>query len=240
MPEGATSPDVAVHRHRVPATLGDATQKGPTWEIAGEQLLLRIPGVARFLLRAGHDISYDLEDGVPASAAATFILGTVFGILLHQRELIVLHASAACAGDKAGLFCGPSGAGKSTLAAALVPCGYSLLNDDFCAIGLDPAGAPLAHSDGRQLKLWAEAIERLDLADPRGAAVRSGLEKFYVAPQAASAEALPLGAVYMLRETRPPLRDGIQRRNLADAALLAAACGRYRTGRSRVCRLHAE
>lgn len=213
-------PDVTVRQHPVPIALEGATSRGPTWEIAGDQVLMRIPGVARFLLRAGRDIAFDAEDGTPPSDIAIFIIGTVFGILLHQREHIVLHASAVRVGDKAVLFCGPSGAGKSTIAAALVQRGYPLLNDDVCAIGLDHRGAPVAHSDGRQLKLWAHAINHLDLADRRGAAVRSKLEKFYVEPHDSFAQPLPLGAVYALRETRPPHRDGIERPNVVDAALL--------------------
>jgi hypothetical protein len=214
---GAT--DVTVRCGPVPLILANAAQTGPTWEMVGDRLLLRVPGVARFLLRAGREIVFEPEDGVPADAAAVFLTGTVFGILLHQRERIVLHASAVRVGNKAVLFCGSSGAGKSTLAAALVQRGFPLLVDDFCAIGPDPTGAPVAHSDGRQLKLWAQAIEHLDLVDRRGAAVRSKFEKFYVKPHASCAQALPLGAVYVLRETRPPLHDGIEQPNIVDAAI---------------------
>lgn len=204
----------------VPISLPGSTEHGPTWQIAGDRFLIRIPGVARFLLVAGRTIIIEAEDNTPRCDIAIFVTGTVFGILLHQRHQVVLHASAVRVGDGAVMFCGASGAGKSTIAAALGQRGYPLLNDDVCAIGLDPAGAPIVHSDGRQLKLWAQAIDQLDLLDQRGSAVRSQLQKFYVQPHHASEDSLTLNALYVLRETRPPYQDGIERPNALDATLL--------------------
>jgi hypothetical protein len=214
------APDVTIRGRAVPSAFANATASGPTWQIAGQQFLLRIPGVARFLLTAGNEIAFEAEPGADAGDIPTFILGTAFGILMHQREQIVLHASAVRVNGKAILFCGPSGAGKSTLAAALSRRGYRLITDDFCAVTVTDAGTPVVHPDGRQLKLWAQAIEKLDLAESRGERVRSRLEKFYVDPGEAHLEALPLGAVYALREARPPLVPGIERPNVADAAVL--------------------
>jgi len=94
------------------------------------------------------------------------------------------------------------------------------VTDDFCALDLDGAGAPAVQSDGRQLKLWAHAIAHLSLEAQRGAPVRRQLQKYYVEPDLSHSEALPLGAVYFLREARPPHAFGIERPNVADAALL--------------------
>ena len=218
-PEQAASPDVTIRLGDTPTDLPGAIEAGPTWWIAGDSFLIRVPGVARFLLTGGRDIVFELEDDAPPEDAAIFIIGTVFGILLHQRGQVVLHASAVQVGGKAVLFCGASGAGKSTMAAALGQKGYGLLTDDVCAIGADGAGALVAHSDGRNLKLWAQAIRGLHLADRQANAVRSKLEKFYVEPHKARDGTLPLGAVYVLRETRPPLKDGIERPNVVDSAL---------------------
>jgi hypothetical protein len=214
------TPDVTIRGRSIPAVFANATASGPTWQIAGQQFLLRVPGVARFLLTAGDEIAFEAEPGADAGDVPIFILGTAFGILLHQREQIVLHASAVRVNDKAILFCGPSGAGKSTLAAALSRRGYRLITDDFCAITVTATGTPMVHPDGRQLKLWAQAIEKLDLEESRGQRVRKRLEKFYVDPGAAHVEALPLGAVYALHEALPPRVAGIERPNVADAALL--------------------
>ena len=135
---------------------------------------------------------------------------------------------APCASPgKAVLFCGASGAGKSTLAAALAQRGFPLVADDLCAITLTAGAAPMVQPDGRHLKLWAQAIQNLDLAERRGAPVRNRLEKFFVEPAAALAEPLPLGAVYALREARPPHKPGIERTNVVDAALILRR-GAYR------------
>lgn len=213
-------PDVTVRKSQVPMALEGAVASGPTWQIADDRFLLRIPDVARFLLTGGHDIAFEPEADTPPRDIAIFIIGTAFGILLHQREQIVLHASAVRVNGKAVLFCGPSGAGKSTIAAALGQRGYPLLNDDLCAVTATGRGGPMVHSDGRQLKLWEHSIEKLDLAQRRGERVRSRLEKFYVEPEEAFSEPLALGGVYALREARPPHAAGIESPNVVDAALL--------------------
>jgi len=212
--------DVTIRCRPVPAALEGAEALGPTWQIAGKQFLLRVPSVARFLLSDGQEIAFEAEPGGDAGDIPIFILGTVFGILLHQREQIVLHASAVRVNGKAILFCGSSGAGKSTLAAALVQRGYPLITDDLCAITVTDAGVTMVHPDGRQLKLWAQAIEKLDLQENRGERVRTRLEKFYVDPGESHIEALPLGTLYELREARPPQAPGIERPNVVDAALI--------------------
>ena len=217
--EASSAPDVTIRNADTPTELPDAVEAGPTWRIAGDRFLIRVPGVARFLLTQGREITFEVEEGAPPEDVAVFIIGTVFGILLHQRQQIVLHASAVKVGDKAVLFCGASGAGKSTMAAALNQKGYPLLTDDVCAINIDANGALVAHSDGRQLKLWEHSIKGLDLAERKAGAVRQRLEKFYVEPNEPTSESLPLGAVYVLREERPPLKAGIEQPNVVDAAL---------------------
>ena len=214
------APEVTIRRGSVPDALSGATASGPTWQIAGKQFLMRIPDIARFLLKNGNEIVFAAESDAKAADIPIFLLGTVFGILLHQREQIVLHASTVRVNGRAVLFCGSSGAGKSTIAAALAQRGYPLVTDDVCTLTIDGRGAPLVHPDGRQLKLWAQAIERLDLAQSRGERVRASLEKFYVEPSEAFTAPLPLGAVYALREAWPPHKPGIERPNVVDAALL--------------------
>jgi hypothetical protein len=217
--DAVATPDVTIRQGETPAELAGAVEVGPTWRIAGDQFLLRIPGIARFLLTNGREITFEIEDGAAPEDVAVFIMGTVFGILLHQRQQIVLHASAVRVGDRAVLFCGPSGAGKSTMAAALNQKGYQLLTDDVCAIDLDASGVLVAQSDGRRLKLWEQAIKGLDLAERKAEAVRSRLEKFYVEPHEPTSQTLPLGAVYVLRELRAPHKEGVERPNVVDAAL---------------------
>jgi HPr Serine kinase C-terminal domain len=211
-------PDVTIRRRPVPAALENARAISPTLQMAGKQFLFHIPNVARFLLSDGREIAFEVEPDCDDGDIPIFLIGTVFGILLHQREHIVLHASAVRVNGKAVLFCGQSGEGKSTLAAALTQRGYPLITDDLCVITVTGTGAPMAHPDGRQLKLWAQTIEELDLKENRGVRVRGCLEKFYVKPGEAYTDTLPLGTVYVLREAQPPHMPGIERPNVVDAA----------------------
>jgi hypothetical protein len=223
--------DVVIARAAVPPMLADADACGPTWAMRPGRFLLAVPGVARFLLREGAAIDYEPAAEAEPGDLAAFTLGAAFGVLLHQRGLVVLHASSVCVNGKAALFLGASGAGKSTLAAALVRRGYRLVADDFCVIGVGAAGQPLVHPDGGLPKLWIEAIEELALTERPARPVRGRLQKFYVEPPsgAMSDAPMPLGPAYVLREARAPLRPGIDRPNIVDAAHLVRS-NAYRPG----------
>jgi hypothetical protein len=213
------APCVAIHAAYVPEELDEPDTSGPNWQIAGDRFLIEVPGVVRMLLTGGSDLRYEIAEGAAPEDAAIFLTGTGFGILLHQRQRVVLQASAVRVGNAAILFCGISGSGKSTLAAALGDAGYPLVTDEYCGITLR-GGLPWAEPDARQHKLWRHAIDALDLDDRRTAAVRSSLEKFYVEPRATTSTSLTIAAVYALQEARPPFSPGITRPGPADAAAL--------------------
>jgi hypothetical protein len=212
--------DVAIRAGGVPHELPGATASGPNWQLSGDRFAIEIPGIVRLLITGGREIVFELEAGVTLAEAAIFISGTGFGLLLHQRGSIVLHASAVRVGGGAVLFCGPSGAGKSTLAASLVGKGYDLVTDDFCAVTLRGDGSLRVQPDGRQLKLWQYSIDRLELAGRRAAPVRPQIEKYYVEPRAVSVEPLPLAALYVLSEARANLAPGISAPNIVDRGLI--------------------
>ena len=216
----ADAVDVVVRAGDVPQTLDEARTIGPHWFLAQDRLVLGIPGVVRMMIRGGDELIYAVEPGASHEDAAIFLTGTGMGILLHQRREIVLHASAVRVGDHAVLFCGPSGEGKSTLAAALGEAGHGLVADDLCRIELREGAPPLVHCDGRRLRLWEDATQRLGLAARRGAPVRAAIRKYYVEPRAVAGRPLPIGAIYALREARAPFAPGLHAPNPVDAALI--------------------
>src|SRR6056297_3289363 len=87
------------------------------------------------------------------------LLGTAFGIALHQRDTVPLHISAVSAPSGVWAFTGTSGAGKSTLATWLSRSrGWRLLTDDVGAISRTPDYPSLAVGP-RRAKLWKDALE---------------------------------------------------------------------------------
>jgi len=166
-PRGETD-DVSIRRGSVPLALDGATATGPTWDLAGDIFLLRVPRLIRFRIEAGRDIVFETEPGFADCDAAGFVLGTAFGILLHQRGSLVLHGSAVA-------------------------------------------------KDGRSIAICKESIDHLGLAERRGRAVRESFAKYYVDPPDPHAQPSPLSAVYVLREARPSLKEGVERLSLPDA-----------------------
>jgi len=115
-----------------------------------DKFLMKVDGVACFLVENGNSITIDRAEGGSDDEIRLFLLGSAFGALIHQRGILPLHGSAIVVNNQALIFSGISGAGKSTLAAGFMKRGYMLLTDDVCVITLDNEGKPIAHPGYRK------------------------------------------------------------------------------------------
>jgi hypothetical protein len=86
------------------------------------------------------------------------LLGVVMSVLLYQRGLLVLHATAMSLYGKAVAFLGHKESGKSTMAAALYAQGHPLVADDVVAVDANSVKRPKVLPAFPQLKLWPEAV----------------------------------------------------------------------------------
>lgn len=214
-----------VHVGTVPDDLGVPDYIGPTWRLIEQRFYLEVPGLVRLMAHAGREIVAQPLNGTAEADIAPFILSTGFAAILHQRQVLALHAATVALQGRAISLCGQTGAGKSTLTAALCRKGACFVGDDIAAIQIDPANsAPMVWPDGRQHRLWADAIDHLTLAERQGPPVRSHMHKFHVASSTpCKQDAVPLAAVILLQtrdRTVPPGPPEIQRLELVDAAPL--------------------
>lgn len=63
------------------------------------------------------------------------IQNELLGLILYQRDHLVLRASAVSVDGAAAIFIGQRGVGKSTTAAAFDREGYAVLEDDVSRYG---------------------------------------------------------------------------------------------------------
>ena len=158
-----------------------------------DEFLLDIEGIARYRVSAGTEITVDVYPGADGDSIRLFLMGTVFGALLHQRGLLPLHASAIETPRGAVLFAGGSGKGKSALAAAFCTRGYRVIADEICLA--DPICSPAFP----RLMLWSDILDQTGLWNPTVRPVRPNLKKFHVPlEQRFASEPSPVYAVYLL------------------------------------------
>jgi hypothetical protein len=159
----------------------------------GSKALLEIEGVARYLVSGGTEIIVDPCPEADEVSIRLFLLGSVFGALLHQRGLLPLHASAIETPKGAVLFAGGSGNGKSALAAAFYTRGYRVIADEICVA--DPDCLPAFP----RLMLWPDILDQTGLWHAGVRPARPNLKKFHVPLEKGFAsEPSPVHSIYIL------------------------------------------
>jgi hypothetical protein len=148
-------PDVVVTRERISWSPPRLDEDGTCFQLGASASYLHWQSVGTFLVSDGRTIAVDPDPRADDDLIRLPLLGIVLAVLLHQRGLLVLHASAVALGGRAVVFLGEKGQGKSTIAAALYGHGHAFLADDLVA--LDDAQGFVVQPGYAQIKLWPEA-----------------------------------------------------------------------------------
>jgi hypothetical protein len=166
-PAGAGADTVSIRLAGVPERIANVVANESRWWASRDEYLLRVPGVANFLVRHGREVLVQPAAGALPADIRAYLLSPIFSTLCHQAGMYSLHASAVRVGEGVVAFLGDSGAGKSTLAAGLAQRGYTLVADDICL--LDPrqnaasanSGPTLVIPVAPALKLRRSALDHL-------------------------------------------------------------------------------
>jgi len=219
--EAQASDDIRIRLDTVPDALHDVVAAGPNWQFAPPDFLMEVPGTVRLLVKSGTEIVVEPARGSSVEDAAVFIAGTGLAVALYQRGALILHASAVSRRGRSFAFCGASGAGKSTLAALLcLQGGCMMISDDVTVVDFHE-GEARPRADARELRLWEDMIELLDLGAQRRGTVRSMLSKYHVeAPVPRADTVAPLGGIYLLETLPQGSEPQIAPVPLAEAAAL--------------------
>jgi hypothetical protein len=221
------APDLVIAMGPVARSLAGARHVEPPVQIDGETFLLDLPP-ARYLVENGRRITIDPAPGAAEGDIRVWLLGSVMGVVCHQRGLLPLHANAIQIGAAAAAFAGPSGAGKSTLAAWFQERGRSVLCDDVCVISFGADGEPMAWAGVPRIKLWRDALAALGRTPDGLDRVALHHEKYNLPIRhAGSPRPLRLARLYVLRQTATT-PDRMVNRLSGAAAVGAIADNTYR------------
>jgi len=146
------------------------------WARQGDACLF-YPDVAVYHVTDGRRIVVEPAEGVDERVVRLFLLGPALAVLLHQRGLLVLHASSVNIDGRAVAFAAEKGEGKSTLAAAMHARGHPLVADDVLAVDLQSHNAVRVYPGFPQLKLAPDSASQLSPAPHELPRIHPDLDK---------------------------------------------------------------
>ena len=199
LPAPVQDADVTVRLGDIPAELpGSDVVRKVRWQARPGVFLIKVEGVARYLVEGGRDITVAPLGGDDADIAA-FFANALFAVLLQQRGVLTLHSSSVATGAGAALLLGESGVGKSSLAAALVERGFPLIADDVTGLVADADGRVTALPGFASLRLWADTLDEMRWRGRGESKMRQSMDKYWMPVERARATPLPVHAAFVLK-----------------------------------------
>lgn len=196
---GDGEPDATIHIGATPERLVSPTAGGSSWQASPGEILVTVDGIARIHVIGGCKVVVTPVDQVTAPDLAYAILRAAISSLLHQRQVLVLHASAVQLHNRRAVaVAGPSTSGKSTVLFACLQRGWEMVTDDIAALEIPPVGAVRIASGHPVVNLWRDALEHFAVDAADLPLVRSRVEKFKWRAPDPLVHTAPLAAIVVL------------------------------------------
>lgn len=174
--------DVIVRYDKMTTEIKDKINNGIYAGNNENEFWFMIDGVAIFRICDGKKIFIECKGGSKQDIK-TFLLGSAFGTLLIQRNIVAIHGGTIVVNDKGLIITGDMGTGKSTLTLAFGVQGYKFLADDVSAISMNLNGKFIVNPAYPQQKLCRDAAIKLGLNIKDFVRIDEGRDKFAIPSQ---------------------------------------------------------
>jgi energy-coupling factor transporter ATP-binding protein EcfA2 len=205
-PEGDV--DLEIRVGALPVVLAGALVTRNAFDADETSVLLRLEGVGRFWIHAGHEVVVDTPADVPLGWLLQSLLSSVMAVALQQRGVLTLHGSVVEVANRAVVIAGASGSGKSTLAGFLAARGHAVHSDGFAGIVNTRSTPHVLPGPGVQ-RLWPDSARYLGHDEhvlPRLAPASD--KRLILEARPALRPALPVAVIYVLGPTTTPAGTG--------------------------------
>ena len=189
--------DVSVRRVKRVRQLSGPLFKNSWMSINKREFAMQVEHVGSFYACDGREVEYAPADGATTASIELYLNGSVYGAILHQRQILPIHGSSFILNGRGIMICGDSGAGKSSITTSFCLNGAEFLTDDVTPITIrDKISHILPFSD--RPKLWKHSLEQFSQDTASFSPVSPGEEKYYVPIKRDRVESYPLSYIFMI------------------------------------------
>lgn len=176
--ENKANIDVTIYIDKMPESINTAKNQEILEGFRKNEMWFYIKGIATYYIRKGQEIVVEPYRDIEDHYIKTYILGSAFGLLLIQKNIVAIHGGAVVFNDKAIICTGDTGAGKSTLTSALRLNGAKLVADDVSAI--DIKDEIMVYPAYPQQKLCGDAVRKLGYDTGNFIRIDEGRDKYAI------------------------------------------------------------
>ncbi len=168
--------------------------------IGPSEFSMTVKNVGHFYACNGKKIEYSPDEKTDAASIELYMNGSVYGAILHQRQILPLHGSSFIFNRSGVMLCGDSGAGKSSLTTSFCLNGGEFLTDDVTPI-LFNEKKPVIWPKSGKIKLWDDSLQQFEKEKNDLTKIRPEDEKYYFEIESNQTEAYPLNTILILQVT---------------------------------------
>ncbi|HHD2754181.1 TPA: hypothetical protein ACOTG0_003030 [Clostridium perfringens] len=171
--------DVNISIGQIDEEIKNTIPKYSWFKYEKDRMVFKVESVGCFYIHSGKSIIVEPYEGIENQLIKTYTLGTSFGMILNQRDIIAIHGGTILVNGEAIILTGQSGAGKSTLTNAFRHYGYKFMADDVSATSVSEE-ACLVEPAYPQQKICRDAMEKMGYNIKDFKLIDEGREKYVI------------------------------------------------------------